>query len=170
MDLQPDSEGIRLPCGAVSLRLSGLGVLNRATCPVQLLPDFDTIPEVTRNPALRLTYAFYRPKADVMCVNGTTFLPLTADVQEVVIAHETGHYAANHEPALIASLDQSLHPCQIADWLACCWGFGRALMAERLADGGYGLSYLAVLQQWPDPVAFSKAANIWSVQKTAGIV
>lgn len=148
-------------CQEMSDAFAARNVLPGATCHVELLPDFGSFPE-SSDEVYRNSPAAYRPSADRMFVNGTMFFCLPVDVQAAVLAHETGHYADNHDPAIAASMSLKRHGCALADWLACTWGFADALIRDRAADTKlYGPKYAAVLGLWADPDAFTKAHTVW---------
>jgi len=141
--------------------------LDGLAIPVILKENFLNEPEAKLSAVIASDQAFYRLSQRSIFINDSTFWSLPEKVTTAVLAHEVGH-AVSHRDGLEARAPfAELSRCQVADLLACRWGFYEALREERAAY--YGESYAEALALWPDENAFARAMARWRMQRLAGL-
>jgi hypothetical protein len=170
--LKESSADLESLCRSVEAKLSRTQVLSGMLLPVELLEDFDDLPEATKSQAQRHTSAAYRRSTKSIYINRRTFMPLHREVQESVLAHEIGHALAHRDSLMknseLYSEFGAFGEEFLADRLACEWGFFDGVRMERIHS--YGAPYVKALEKWEDETEYCKAMKIWHIQKLAGIV
>ena len=172
LQLTESSTAVADACRTVEQVLATISELYELTLSVELMQDFDSVPEGEKNRVIKRTYASYRHSIKTIAINKSTFLPLSPKIQQAVIAHEVGHAWA-HLPSssrvLLAYKTLGANGEEfLADRLACKWGFTEGLYAER--NTSLGLEYVDALQCWENETDYCEAMTKWHNQYLAGII
>src|SRR5580765_2158015 len=158
-------------CRSVEHRLASISDVGGLNLAIDLLPNFDGVPEAAKSPRLKQTSAFYRPSIQTIFLNAPEFVSLPPGVQEAVLAHEIAHAVAKRDGLMEKTpAYQEFGPYGeefLVDRLACKWGFFDGVRAERTAS--YGEAYVAALHKWEDEQAYIVAMHGWHLKKRAGI-
>lgn len=145
--------------------------LNGFTLPLVVKPDFLNEPEAKASRVIANDLSFYRPSQRTVFINDSKFWAVPAEEQLAIIAHEIGHALSHRDGIESQPTFEGVHSCQVADLLACRWGFYDALSSARRRDYGpqWGPRYTAALAQWKDQAAFAEAMARWRNQRLAAI-
>jgi hypothetical protein len=160
-------------CREVEGRIARSGIASAGEIDVELLRDFSD-PEgaeftrlerngVLGEPAVHIPPADGRPPR--ILVNAAVFWETAETSRRAVLAHEVAHAVRALEgKATAVVFDEEIG----ADRLACTWGFGPELIADRMQD--YGESYAAALSRWAEPQEADEMFFRWRMQRNAGII
>lgn len=167
MELKESDSKLATLCREFEGLTDAVEQLKAAELQVVLLPDFAQEPEAAQSNVIRNTSAAYRRSLRSVIVNDSEFWNLDEDVRLAVLAHEVGHAICHRDGLIEAPRFEWLHECQVADLLACRWGFHAALRKERMAS--YGSRYCDILDQWEDEESYVTNMARWRQQHLAGL-
>jgi hypothetical protein len=168
--LSESSSVLSAVCRAVEAALAPVPELYGLELGVELMENFDRLPEAKRSRAIKNTCAAYRRSTKTLYVNRSTFFSLPSRAQQAVLAHEIAHALAHRDclPDQRSAYSQLGDFAEefLADRLTCMWGFFEGLSAERASS--YGQRYVKALALWPDESAYCKAMNAWQARWLKG--
>ncbi len=154
-------------CREFESRTVSVSTLACLDVPVLLTPDFTAEPESETSHGIRNDSAAYRRSLGSILINDSNFWELEFDVQMAVLAHEVGHAVCHRKNLMEAEAYKLIHECQVADLLACRWGFHGSLRKER--EKSYGHRYCKALDLWQDEQAYVARMARWHQQRLAGL-
>ncbi len=172
LKLKTTSNDLKSICRRVESIVTDVEELQGLVFDVELLPDFDSLPEASTSSAVKESCAAYRRSTQTIYVNARTFFCLETEMQQAALAHEMGHGYAHAKEIMSPSSPYSkfgeFGEEFLADRLACKWGFFEGVKAERLLS--YKQEYVSALEQWPDESTYLAAMRTWHIKKLAGLV
>lgn len=165
--LTEDDRKLEQLCRDFEGRVSSVAELAYINLPVVLKATFQDEPEAQRSRVIAGDQAAYRRSTGTIYINDSSFWLLPEHQRLSALAHEVGHALSHRQELESLPAFAELHDCQIADLLACRWGFHTELRAERA--GYYGQGYADALDLWQDEPAYSSAMAKWRALRAAGL-
>ena len=169
--LRESSDEIAGLCRAVETVLAEVPELTGLDLRVEVLENFDNLPEAATSQSTKNSPAVYRQSTRTIYVNRSTFFRLPAAAQQGVLGHEIGHAIIQRDSLMekFVAYDRFGNAGEefLADRLACQWGFYDGLRVERLTS--YGESYVAVLDKWRDESVYLDEIVAWHTLRLAGL-
>ncbi len=168
LHLRETDEHLAQLCREFERRVASVADLDQLELPVVLKATFQDEPEARESRVIATDQASYRHSLKSVFINNSTFWLLPEDQRLGVVAHEVGHAVSDRDALRSRSPFRMLSDCQVADLLACRWGFYDALRHERASY--YGQPYGDALALWQDEKAYASAMTQWYQQRLAGLV
>lgn len=153
-------------CRIVERHLASIWPPNTLDVPVELVSDFDDLPEAKMNPFFKVEPAFYRLSTRTIYVNGREFRKLGATEKEATLLHETGHAYLHFSGPAFAISEGFPDPTDedpIVDYALCRAGFEEQIIAERMRPNSYGPEYCEILRGWRNKPEYIDRMFIWGV-------
>lgn len=141
-------------CRSIERRLAQKADTAGLVLPVEMLDNFDDVPEASLQP---LSPMGYLPSGRKILVNAATVGTVPASALPGALAHEIGHavLADGARVPDVAALGRKIPECTCADLLACRWGFAGELRIER--EKSFGAVYCLALDEWNNSARFVAA-------------
>ena len=169
--LRESSNEITAVCRAVEAVLANVPALAGFDVRVEVLENFDGLPEAATSQSTRTSPAVYRQSNKTIYVYRSIFFRLSEAAQQGTLGHEIGHAIIQRDSPLerFAAYTRFGNAGEefLADRLACQWGLYDGLREERLSS--YGKSYVAVLDKWRDESKYLDEIVAWHTLRLAGL-